>query len=78
VWEAEADEGGAIAEPGEGEVEPVVDAVLEEEAAHPPRRLTLGHPGLEPGGDGLGTAVGEALDLAEAVEVGGGMHHGGT
>ena len=69
VGEAEADEGGAVAEPGEGEVEPVVDALVEEEAPHPCRRLALGHPGLQAGADGLGAEIGEALDLAESVEL---------
>ena len=69
VGEADAPEGGAVAEPGEGQVEPVVDALVEQPAPHPRRRLALGHPGFEPGADGLGAPVGEALHLAEALEV---------
>ncbi|BCK69879.1 hypothetical protein Srufu_038320 [Streptomyces libani subsp. rufus] len=61
----EVDERGAVAEPGEGQMEPVPDAALAQPLALHPCRRALGHSGLELGGHGFRTGIGESLDLSE-------------
>jgi hypothetical protein len=66
--DAEARERRAVAEPGEGQVEPVPHAPRPQPLALHAGRVPFGHARLQPGGHGLGARVGETLHLPEAPQ----------
>lgn len=65
----EALERGAAAEPGEGLVEPVVDAVILQPGLHQRRSFPLADAGAQFAVDGFAAGIGQSLDLAEVIEI---------